>query len=63
MREEVEETGQPTNGTTTEELTCPLCESPLIGEAIEAGKCQCCGHRFQVEDLKKSKSAGQDAAD
>jgi hypothetical protein len=26
---------------------CPLCQSPLIAEAIEAGKCQCCGHRFE----------------
>ena len=37
-----------------EQPTCPLCRSPLVREAIEAGKCQCCGHRFKPEDLKKS---------
>ena len=29
---------------TQEEQTCSLCRSPLIQEAIDAGKCQCCGH-------------------
>ena len=46
---------QETTPPTKEELTCPLCESPLIGEAIEAGKCQCCGHRFDLKELKKQR--------
>jgi rubredoxin len=47
--------GPETTPQTKKELTCPLCESTLIGEAIEAGKCQCCGHRFDPEELKKQR--------
>lgn len=53
MTQPTAETGQETGKQAKEALTCPLCESPLIGEAIEAGKCQCCGYRFKAEDLKK----------
>lgn len=38
----------------TEELTCPSCLSPLISEALQKGKCQCCGHEFDPEALTKS---------
>jgi ribosomal protein L37AE/L43A len=46
-----------TNQEKKEELTCPLCQSPLIREAIEAGKCQCCGHRFDPKKLQKSEQS------
>lgn len=55
MRQPSDDTGQETSKKVKEELTCPLCETTLISEAIEAGKCQCCGHRFEPEDLKKAK--------
>jgi hypothetical protein len=52
MRQVFETADQETPPKTKKELTCPLCRSPLIGEAIKAGKCQCCGHRFDPEELK-----------
>lgn len=53
MRQTSEDTGQETTKKTEEQPTCPLCRSPLIREAIQAGKCQCCGHPFDPKDLKK----------
>lgn len=52
MREMSEDANQETIKKTKDELTCPLCRSPLIGEAIESGKCQCCGHRFNPIEIK-----------
>jgi hypothetical protein len=51
---------QDTTPTTKEPPTCPLCRSPLIGEAIDAGKCQCCGHRFDPKDIRKRLSGKPD---
>ena len=39
---------QETTEKSTPPKVCPLCESPLIGEAIKTGKCQCCGHVFDT---------------
>ena len=57
MKRASTDTGEETPKKTKEEMICPLCESPLIGEAIEAGKCQCCGHRFEPKELKKTRSS------
>jgi len=54
MRQTPEETGQETTTKPEEQPACPLCRSPLIGEAIESGKCQCCGHRFEREEIQAS---------
>lgn len=54
MRQTSDDTGQETTQETKEPLTCPLCRSPLVREAIDTGKCQCCGHRFDPKDLKKT---------
>lgn len=59
MRQITENNDQETTKKTEEQPTCPLCRSPLIGEAIKAGKCQCCGHTFDPKDVKKAE-AGQD---
>jgi rubredoxin len=53
VRRTSEDTDQETIKKTKEDLTCPLCRSPLIGKAIDAGKCQCCGHRFDPKDMEK----------
>ena len=52
MKQTSDDTGQETTKKAKEALSCSLCRSPLIGEAIEAGKCQCCGHRFEPKDIK-----------
>lgn len=41
------------------EYTCPSCRSPLIGEAMSTGKCQCCGHRFDPEALRRAAEKSQ----
>lgn len=43
----------------SEELTCPSCLSPLISEAVKTGKCQCCGHEFDPEELRQEQEASQ----
>jgi hypothetical protein len=54
MRAISENNDQETAKKPDEQPTCPLCESPLIGEAIEAGRCQCCGHRFDPKEVRKN---------
>jgi len=54
MKQTSEDSRQKTTKKAEEQLTCPVCRSPLIGEAVEAGKCQCCGHRFDPKDIKKT---------
>lgn len=51
MSQEKEEAKEQEPEVKSERPICPLCQSPLIGEAIRTGKCQCCGHRFDPEDL------------
>jgi len=52
MKQRSEDTGREKTEKRKEQPVCSLCQSPLIGEAIEAGKCQCCGHRFDPKELK-----------
>ena len=54
MKHSSDDTGQETTQKPKEQPICPLCRTPLIGEAITAGKCQCCGHRFELKDLKET---------
>lgn len=56
MRKISENRDQETAKKTDERPTCPLCEAPLITEAIKAGKCQCCGHRFDPKDVRKNQA-------
>ena len=54
MYQTSEDPTQETSAEPEEQPTCPLCRSPLIGEAIENGKCQCCGHRFERQNIPES---------
>ncbi len=54
MEQTSKDSGQETTKKTKEQPICPLCRAPLISEAIVAGKCQCCGHRFDPKDLKNT---------